>query len=215
MLKLTAVVCLGLAVSALAIAAPATRAADPVTTQTIALVRHGEKPAAGLGQIDCQGLNRALALPAVLTRLFGWPAAVFAPNPATKVRDPGGVFDYIRPPATIEPTAIALGLPVDTSVGFTDIDGLQQRLGEPHLHDALVFVAWEHVRIVMTVRALLARHNGDAAAGRHGRTTTSTASMWSGSRFADVALGLIDRSSGQLARFGAGRPPHHKAGTQT
>jgi transposase InsO family protein len=34
-------------------------------------------------------------------------------------------------------------------------------------------------------------------------------------RFADVALGLIDRSSGRLARFGAGRPPRPKAGAQT
>ena len=162
MRKLAAAVFLGLGLSA--IAAPVTRAQDPVTTQTIVLLRHGEKPAAGLGQIDCQGLNRALALPAVLTRLFGRPAAIFAPNPATKVRDPGGVFDYVRPLATIEPTAIALGLPVDASVGFTDIDGLQRRLAEPHLHSALVFVAWEHVRIEMVVRSLLARHNGDAAA---------------------------------------------------
>lgn len=160
----TAAVCVALALSALAIAAPATLAQDPVTTQTIVLLRHGEKPAAGLGQLDCQGLNRALALPAVLARRFGRPAAIFAPNPATKVRDPGGVFDYVRPLATIEPTAIALGLPVDASVGFTDIDGLQRRLGEPHLHDALVFVAWEHMRIEMVVRSLLARHNGDAAA---------------------------------------------------
>ena len=30
-------------------------------------------------------------------------------------------------------------------------------------------------------------------------------------RFADVPLGLIDRSSGQLVRFGAGRPPRTKA----
>lgn len=160
----TAAVCVALALSALVIAAPATQAQDPVTTQTVVLLRHGEKPAAGLGQLDCQGLNRALALPAVLARRFGRPAAIFAPNPATKVRDPGGVFDYVRPLATIEPTAIALGLPVDASVGFTDIDGLQRRLGEPHLHDALVFVAWEHMRIEMVVRSLLARHNGDAAA---------------------------------------------------
>lgn len=165
MRKSTAAVCLALAVSALAIAAPATRAQDPITTQTIVLLRHGEKPPAGLGQLDCQGLNRALALPAVLKRLFGRPSAIFAPNPAaTRVRDPGGVFDYVRPLATIEPTAIALGLPVDASVGFADIDGLQRRLSEPHLHSALVFVAWEHGRIEMVVRSLLARHNGDAAA---------------------------------------------------
>jgi hypothetical protein len=163
--KLTAAACLGLALSALVIAAPATRAQDPVATQTIVLLRHGEKPPAGLGQLDCQGLNRALALPPVLTRLFGRPAAIFAPNPAaTRVRDEGGVFDYVRPLATIEPTAIALGLPVDASVGFADIDGLQRRLGEPHLRNSLVFVAWEHGRIVMISRSLLARHNGDAAA---------------------------------------------------
>ena len=32
-------------------------------------------------------------------------------------------------------------------------------------------------------------------------------------RFADVPLGLIDRSSGKLARFGAGRPPRTKTAT--
>ena len=126
------------------------------------LLRHGEKPPAGLGQLDCQGLNRALALPPVLARLFGPPAAIFAPNPATRVRDEGGDFDYVRPLMTIEPTAIALGMPVDASVGFTDIDGLQRRLGAPALHNALVFVAWEHWRIVEITRSLLARHNGDA-----------------------------------------------------
>lgn len=208
MRKLTAAVCLGLAVSALAIAAPATRAADPVTTQTIVLVRHGEKPAAGLGQIDCQGLNRALALPAVLTRLFGRPAAIFAPNPATKVRDPGGVFDYVRPLATIEPTAIALGLPVDTSVGFTDVDGLQQRLGAPRLHDALVFVAWEHVRIVTVARSLLARHNGDAAA----------VPVWQDDDFDSIYVVRIARRGGQASasfehtRQGLDNQPRHCPG---
>lgn len=33
---------------------------------TIVIIRHGEKPSAGLGQLSCQGLNRALALPQVL-----------------------------------------------------------------------------------------------------------------------------------------------------
>jgi hypothetical protein len=50
--------------------------------ETIVVVRHGEKPSAGLGQLDCQGLNRALALPAVIAETFGRPSAVFAPNPA-------------------------------------------------------------------------------------------------------------------------------------
>ena len=54
----------------LAFAGPVAWAADP-SRQTIVLLRHGEKPPAGLGQLDCQGLNRALALPPVLARLFG------------------------------------------------------------------------------------------------------------------------------------------------
>ncbi len=159
----TVALCLGLCLVSLVLAGPAARAADPAT-QTIVLLRHGEKPPMGLGQLDCQGLNRALALPPVLARRFGRPAEIFAPNPATRVRDEGGVFDYVRPLATIEPTAIALGMPVDASVGFTDTDGLQRRLGEPHLHNALVFVAWEHLRIVHIARSLLARHGGDADA---------------------------------------------------
>ncbi|HKN29694.1 MAG TPA: hypothetical protein VJY34_18125, partial [Roseiarcus sp.] len=41
--------------------------------ETIVFVRHGEKPAAGLGQLDCRGLNRSLELPAVINAMFGKP----------------------------------------------------------------------------------------------------------------------------------------------
>jgi hypothetical protein len=34
--------------------------------ETIAFVRHAEKPPQGLGQPDCRGLNRALAPPTVI-----------------------------------------------------------------------------------------------------------------------------------------------------
>ena len=60
--------------------------AELPVTETIVLVRHGEKPAEGLGQLNCQGLNRALALPFVIERLFGRPDAVFAPDPAQRRR---------------------------------------------------------------------------------------------------------------------------------
>ena len=53
---------------------------DPV--ETIVLIRHGEKPDEGLGQLNCQGLNRALALPTVIAKTFGRPGAIFAPNPS-------------------------------------------------------------------------------------------------------------------------------------
>jgi hypothetical protein len=45
-------------------------AAERPVTETIVLIRQGEKPALGLGQLNCQGLNRALALPVVIGREF-------------------------------------------------------------------------------------------------------------------------------------------------
>src|SRR5277367_623741 len=92
--------------------APYAAAAQAAVTETIVLVRHGEKPALGLGQLDCQGLNRALALPAVIGKELGEPTAIFAPDPAQSKEDHGQPYNYVRPLATIEPTAIAFGLPV-------------------------------------------------------------------------------------------------------
>jgi hypothetical protein len=84
----------------------ATKATD-AKVETIVFIRHAEKPVAGLGQINCRGLNRALALPAVLTSRFGKPDQICAPDPTGKVHDPAGSFDYLRPLATIEPAANA------------------------------------------------------------------------------------------------------------
>lgn len=72
-------------------------AATGRSEETIVLIRHGEKPADGLGQLSCQGLNRSLALPRVLISKFGKPAFIFAPNPKQQVKDQGCLYDYIRP----------------------------------------------------------------------------------------------------------------------
>src|SRR3954469_10974717 len=96
--------------------------------QTIVFFRHGEKPSGGYGQLTCQGLNRALALPNVLHAMFGNAQYIYAPNPAVKVPDPAGSFNTARPLAAIEPTAIRLGLPVNTKYGYTDAAGVQASL---------------------------------------------------------------------------------------
>jgi hypothetical protein len=140
-----------------------TAAAAPPATETIVLVRHGEKPEAGLGQLNCRGLNRALALPAVLRRDFGAPAAIFAPNPAAAKPDHGTTYDYVRPLATIEPTAIEAGLPVNTNIGFSDTTALETALDAPALARAVVLVAWEHTEIVALARALATAHGGNPA----------------------------------------------------
>ena len=130
------------------------------TTETIVLIRHGERPPAGLGQLDCQGLNRALALPAVIKREFGRPDAIYAPDPSETKPDRGIAYDYVRPLATVEPTAIAMGLPVHAAIGGTHIDTLQQELERPANRGSLVLVAWEHAELVKLVRRLMTDHGG-------------------------------------------------------
>ena len=134
------------------------------SVETIVMVRHGEKPAQGLGQLSCRGLNRALALPAVLARRFGRPDAIFAPDPAIRKQDHGVAYDYVRPLATIEPAAIAFGLPVRADLGVFDLSGLQAALGAPSLAGSIVLVAWEHVQIVALARRLLAESGAGAGA---------------------------------------------------
>lgn len=132
--------------------------------ERIVFVRHGEKPALGLGQLDCRGLNRALALPKVIADAFGRPDVIFAPDPAVQKKDSGVAYDYVRPLATIEPTAIAFGMPVDAHIGFSDVETLQAALEAPERHNSLIVVAWEHKLIDVVARDLLAAHGGDAGA---------------------------------------------------
>ena len=70
---------------------------------------------------------------------------------------------YIRPLATIEPTAIRCQLPVNTRFGFTDIAGLEAELRKPIYERAVVFVSWEHLMLVKFVRHLVASLGGDPA----------------------------------------------------
>jgi hypothetical protein len=139
-------------------------AAEPATTETIVLVRHAEKPSNGLGQLDCQGLNRALALPPVLRKAFGTPAAIFAPNPSEQKPDDGKLYDYVRPLATIEPAAITFGLPVHAEIGQSRIDDLRAQLDLPVYRDAYVLVAWEHTMAMLLARALMKEYGGNADA---------------------------------------------------
>ena len=157
--------------------------------ETIVMLRHAEKPDGGLGQLNCQGLNRSLALPAVLQQKFDKPAAIFAPNPGVQKRDGVQRYNYIRPLATIEPTAIALNLPVNTDFGWEDTDQLQAALQAPAYRNATVFVAWEHRLLEHAARKLLADNGGDPA----------QVPEWKGSDFDSIYVITIntDNSSGK------------------
>jgi hypothetical protein len=130
--------------------------------QTIVFFRHGEKPSGGYGQLTCQGLNRALALPTVLLANYGKPNYLYAPNPAVKVTDPAGSFYYVRPLATIEPTAVRLGMSINTRYGYNDRAGLEAILITPAKSHSTIFVAWEHTELVQIVQDIMNRYGGGA-----------------------------------------------------
>jgi hypothetical protein len=126
---------------------PESAASPAKSTETIVVLRHGQKAPGGLGQLNCMGLNRALALSKVLIGRFGRADAIFAPNPADQMREnsfSSKEYSYVRPLATIEPTAIQLGLPVDTQLGFRDITGLESAVTAPAYANSTIFIAWEH-----------------------------------------------------------------------
>jgi hypothetical protein len=131
--------------------------------ETLVFVRHGEKPPQGYGQLDCQGLNRALALPAVIAAKFGKPDAIYAPDPGQQKNDSGHPYYYVRPLATIEPTAIQFQMPVQTPYGFAQIDQLGNALVDPANRGKLIVIAWEHNLIEKLLRQMLSAHGGNAA----------------------------------------------------
>jgi hypothetical protein len=165
------------------------RADDP-TVETIVVIRHGEKPKGGLGQLTCRGLNRALALPKVLLGKYGTPQFIFAPNTTQKVDgkiDTVGAYYYVRPLMTIEPTAIRCGLPVNTQFGFMEIGGLESELKKPQYKNATIFIAWEHALLDIFVKDMVKKYGGDP-----GKVPT-----WPGKDYDTIFLLKITRSEGK------------------
>ena len=131
--------------------------------ETIILIRHAEKSIGGLGQLSCQGFNRSLLLPSYFQKNFPVANAIFAPDPGDKVAETEynyARYSYVRPLATIEPTAVALQLPVNTEIGYTNVTSLVSALVQKKYHHAVVYAVWEHQHIFLITKALLEKfHN--------------------------------------------------------
>lgn len=141
------------------------------STETIVMLRHGEKPASGLGQLSCKGLNRALALPDLLIGRYGKPDFIYVPNPSDQVKDHGTFYSYVRPLATMEPTAVRVGIPINTQIGYTQIDQLQKELTQPAYANSRIFVAWEHGYLYDFAQQFLKSYGDDASAVQPWPTT--------------------------------------------
>ena len=115
-------------------------------TQTLVFLRHAEKPAGGLGQLNCQGLNRAIDLATLLPEKFGKANYVFAANPTRNVEEGelNNSYSYIRPLMTISPSAIKLGLPVNINFSANDTSDLADELLQNKYHNSVIYTAWSH-----------------------------------------------------------------------
>ena len=132
--------------------------------ETIIIIRHAEKPKAGLGQLSVTGLKRSLLLPDFFKKHFPKPDYIFAPNPAIKHFENHGDKKhhyYIRPLLTIAPTAITLGMPVNTGIGLDTPENLVKKLLESKYHSSTIYVAWEHSQIVDIAKMLIRHFNSD------------------------------------------------------
>ncbi|KIC80827.1 hypothetical protein [Pseudomonas sp. C5pp] len=138
--------------------------AQPVDgTQTLVFLRHAEKPGEGLGQLNCQGLNRALDLATVLPERFGKADYVFAANPSRHVEEGSKdqSYSYVRPLMTISPSAIRLGLPVNIDYGANDTDSLAEELLRDKYRNATVYTAWSHGYLPDLINAVAGKALGE------------------------------------------------------
>lgn len=114
--------------------------------QTLVFMRHAEKPADGLGQLTCQGLNRAIDLATLLPQKYGKADYVFAANPSRQVEEGAedDAYSYVRPMMTINPSAIKLGLPINLEFSANDTRQLANELTDDKYHNSTVYTAWSH-----------------------------------------------------------------------
>lgn len=111
----------------------------------IVIIRHGEKPADG-DNLNCQGLNRSLALPKVLYSKFGIASAIYVPeiNGGDQTKS-GRMFQ------TITPYAVKYNLQINSSY---DEDEYKKIAREVYNRSGTVIMVWEHKAMPHLARAL-------------------------------------------------------------
>ena len=67
----------------------------------------------------------------------------------------------MHPLATIEPTSIRCGLPVNTIYGYREIKGPERELQKQEYRNSTVFVVWEHVLLDDFAKNMVKDNGGD------------------------------------------------------
>ena len=127
--------------------APKMPAGPPAPVLRIVIIRHGEKPEEG-DNLSCAGLNRALALPAVLNQLLPTPPNLaFVPVINTGGKD----TTRVRMLQTVMPYAVQHNLTINSNFMVENTKAFAKQLRRLR---GTVLVVWEHDNIVEIVKDL-------------------------------------------------------------
>ena len=127
--------------------APKAPAAPPAPVLRIVIIRHGEKRAEG-DNLSCAGLNRALALPAVLNQLLPAPPNLtFVPVIGTHDKN----TTRVRMLQTVMPYAVQHNLTINSDFMVANTKAFARQLRRLR---GTVLVVWEHHCIVDIAKAL-------------------------------------------------------------
>jgi hypothetical protein len=116
----------------------------------VVIIRHGEKPDNG-NNLDCQGLNRAMALPKVLFTKYGIANEIYIPrvNAGDKTRS-------ARMFQTITPYAVKYNLDINSSYDTEDYKHIAKDVFQ---QKGTVILCWEHNAIAHLAKALGVQEN--------------------------------------------------------
>jgi hypothetical protein len=123
----------------------------PAPVLRVVIIRHGEKPADG-DNLSCAGLNRALALPAVLDRLLPAPPD-FTYVPIIGTNDDS--TSQARMFQTVTPYAVRHNLCVNSDYAVENAKGLAKELRQQR---GTALLVWAHNNIVKIAKKLGLKH---------------------------------------------------------
>ena len=127
--------------------APAISVIPRVPVLRVIIIRHGEKPEEG-DNLSCAGLNRALALPAVLNQLMPTPPDyTYVPLIGTD----GQKTSTARMFQTVTPYAVQRNLMVNSDYTVDNTKGVAQELRHKR---GTALVVWEHDNIPKIAKKL-------------------------------------------------------------
>ncbi|MEI8279543.1 MAG: histidine phosphatase family protein [Bacteroidota bacterium] len=111
----------------------------------VVILRHAEKPKKG-DNLTCQGLNRAMQIPAVLVPKFGIPDYTYVPMMSHKEST-----NHARMMETVMPLAVKYNLTINSQYDKKDAEHVAADI---KTKKGTVLMVWEHHALTDIVKAL-------------------------------------------------------------